>query len=125
MKVRLMVKKKDVERKDPHIREAYLAEKNELNATPSPTPLTITPIPNQPIAPIPIPTPSSIEQHSFPKEDLLVLKGMNKKIVAQLEKMGINTLDDLVHASAKNIAEKLKIDLDTVQKWISNAKKLQ
>ena len=120
-----MVKKKDVERRDPHIREAYLAEKNELYSTPSPTPLTTTPIPNQPIAPIPIPTPSSIEQHSFPKEDLLTLKGINERIVAQLEKMGINTIDDLVRTSAKNIAEELKMDLHIVKKWISEAKELQ
>jgi predicted RecB family nuclease len=53
------------------------------------------------------------------------LKGIDKRIATELEKMGINTIDDLVQASARDIAERLKIDLHTVQEWITEAKKLQ
>jgi DNA-binding transcriptional regulator YiaG len=120
-----ITKKKDVEQRDPHVREAYLAERSDLYGTTNPTPLSTTPIPNQPIAPIPVPTPSAIEKHTYPKEDILILKGIDKRIAAELEKMGINTIDDLVQASARDIAERLKIDLHTVQEWITEAKKLQ
>lgn len=120
----LIVKKKEVEPSNPHIREAYLAEGKEEYTTPTPTVLSPTPIPNQPIAPIPVPNPSLVEQH-FLQEELLKIGGINEKIASQLEKIGINNIDDLAKASAENIAKDLKVDLSTVQKWISKAKKLQ
>jgi predicted RecB family nuclease len=53
------------------------------------------------------------------------VKGINEKTALQLEKLGINNIDDLAKGSAENISKELKIDLSTVQKWISIAKKLQ
>jgi predicted flap endonuclease-1-like 5' DNA nuclease len=120
-----IVKKKEVESRDPHIREAYLAEAKERYITPASAPLLPTPIPNQPIAPIPILTPSPIEQHFSRKKELLTIKGINEKIAKQLEKLDIKNIDDLAKASAQNIAENLKVDLHTVQEWVSKAKKLQ
>jgi len=119
-----IVKKKEVEQRDPRAREAYLAEGHERYA-PTPTPISPTPIPNQPIATIPIPTPRSIEHPSIPKKELLMINGINKKIALQLEQLGINNIDDLAKASAENIAKNLKVDLPAVQKWISTAKRLQ
>jgi predicted flap endonuclease-1-like 5' DNA nuclease len=121
----LIVKKKEVEQIDTHAKEAYLAEGKEEYTTPTPTVLSTTPIPSQPIAPIPIPTPNLIEHPSPVKEELLTIDGINEKIASQLEKLGINNIDDLAKASAENIAKDLKVDLSTVQKWISKAKKLQ
>ena len=121
----LIVKKKKVEPSNPHIREAYLAEGKEEYTMPSPTVLSPTPIPNQPIAPIPVPNPGLIEHRFLVKEELLTIDGINDAIVSQLEKLGINNIDDLAKASAENMAKGLKVDLSTVQKWISTAKKLQ
>ncbi|MDX1813356.1 MAG: helix-hairpin-helix domain-containing protein [Candidatus Bathyarchaeia archaeon] len=120
-----MGKKKEVEPSNPHIREAYLAEGKEKYSTPTPTVLSPTPIPNQPIAPIPVPNPSLIEHPSLVKEELLTIDGINEKTASKLEELGINDIDDLAKASAENIAKDLKVDLPTVQEWISKAKKLQ
>ena len=120
-----IVKKKEAESRDPHAREAYLAEGHERYTTPTPTPMSPTPIPNQPIAPIPVPTPNVIEHPSFLKNELLKISGISEKTVAQLERLGINNIDDLAHASAKAIAKELKIDLSMVEEWISKAKKLR
>jgi predicted flap endonuclease-1-like 5' DNA nuclease len=120
-----IVKKKEAEPSDPHVREAYLAEGRERYTTPTPTVISPTPIPAQPIVPIPVPTPSPIEQPPSPKKELLIIDGINEKIASQLEKLGINNIDDLAKASAENIAKDLKVDLSTVQKWISKSKKLQ
>lgn len=120
-----IVKKKEIESKDPHIREAYLAEAKERYITPASAPLLPTPIPNQPIAPMPILTPSPIEKHSSRKKELLIIKGINEKTAKKLEKLCIKNIDDLAKASAQNIAESLKVDLETAQEWVSKAKKLQ
>ena len=92
--------------------------------TPTPTVISPTPIPNQPIAPISIPNLSPIEHYPSTKE-LLTIDGIDKKTQSQLEKLGINNIDDLAKGSAENISKELKINLSTVQKWISIAKKLQ
>ena len=52
------------------------------------------------------------------------MKGINEKTALQLEKLGINNIDDLAKAPAEKIAKHLKVNLSTVQKWISTAKKL-
>jgi predicted flap endonuclease-1-like 5' DNA nuclease len=120
-----MVKKKKTESSDPHISEAYLAEGRERYTTPTPTSLSPTSIPNQPIASIPVPTPKASEKPSFHKKELLIIKGITEKTVLQLEKLAINNIDNLAQASAEDIAEALKVDLSTVHKWILAAKKLQ
>jgi predicted RecB family nuclease len=53
------------------------------------------------------------------------VEGINKKTALQLEKLGIDNIDDLAKASAKNLARDLKVDLTTAQKWILAAKNLQ
>ena len=125
MEVTEIVKKKEVESRDPHIKEAYLAEAKKRYITPASAPLLPTPIPNQPIAPMPILTPSPIEKHFSRKKELLIIKGINEKTAKKLEKLRIKNIDDLAKASAKNIAESLKVDLETAQTWVSKAKKLQ
>ena len=125
MEVTEIVKKKEVESRDPHIKEAYLAEAKKRYITPASSPLLPTPIPNQPIAPMPILTPSPIEKHSSRKKELLIIKGINEKTAKKLEKLCIKNIDDLAKASAQNIAESLKVDLETAQEWVSKAKRLQ
>jgi predicted flap endonuclease-1-like 5' DNA nuclease len=125
MEVTEIVKKKEVESRDPHIKEAYLAEAKKRYITPASAPLLPTPIPNQPIAPMPILTPSPIEKHSSRKKELLIIKGINEKTAKKLEKLCIKNIDDLAKASAQNIAESLKVDLETAQEWVSKAKRLQ
>ena len=120
----LIGKKKEVEQKDAHIKEAYLAEGKEEYTAPIPPVLSTTPIPNSLIAPIPIPTPRLIEQSSPVEEELLAIDGVDEKIKSQLEKLGINNIDDLAKASAEKLARKLKVDLATVKRWISTAKNL-
>ena len=119
-----MVKKKEVEPSNSHVREAYLAEGKERYTKPTPTVVSTTSIPNQPIAPIAIPNLSPV-RHSHPKNDLRIVDGINDKIMSQLEKLGIGNIDDLAKASAENIAKDLKVDSSTARKWISAAKKLQ
>jgi predicted flap endonuclease-1-like 5' DNA nuclease len=119
-----MVKKKEVEPSNSHVREAYLAEGKERYTTPTPTVVSTTSIPNQPIAPIAVPNLSPVG-HSYSKNDLRIIEGINEKIILQLEKLGITNIDDLAKSSAENIKKDLKVDLSTARKWISAAKKLQ
>jgi len=120
----LMVKKKAVEPSDSHVREAYLAEGKERHTTQTPTIVSTTSIPNQPIAPIAVPNLSPVG-HSYPKNDLRIIEGINGKIMLQLEKLGISNIEDLAKASAENMAKDLQVDLSTARKWISAAKKLE
>jgi len=119
-----MVNKKGVEPSDSHVREAYLAEGKERHTTQTPTVVSTTSIPNQPIAPIAVPNLSPVG-HSYQKNDLRIIEGVNGKIMLQLEKVGISNIQDLAKASAENIAKDLKVDLSTARKWISAAKKLK
>jgi predicted flap endonuclease-1-like 5' DNA nuclease len=120
-----IVKKKEVEPSNPHAREAYLAEGKERYPSRTQNFTLPTAIPNQPIAPIPLPNPAPTENLPSVKNELLTIGGINKKTASQLEELGINNIDDLAKASAENIAKDLKFDVSTVQKWISTAKKLQ
>jgi predicted flap endonuclease-1-like 5' DNA nuclease len=56
--------------------------------------------------------------------DLTQVKGIGERRAAQLKALGINTVDELANASAKNVAEKLKISPKIVDKWISSAEEL-
>jgi predicted flap endonuclease-1-like 5' DNA nuclease len=56
--------------------------------------------------------------------DLTQVKGIGEKRAAQLKTLGINSVGELANASAKNIAEKLKVSPKIVDKWIDNAKEL-
>ena len=120
-----IVKKKEVEPSNPHAREAYLAEGKERYTTRTQNFTLPTAIPNQPIAPIPLPNPTPTKSLPSAKKELLIIDGINERTASQLEELGINNIDDLAKASAENIAKDLKFDVSTVQKWISTAKKLQ
>jgi predicted flap endonuclease-1-like 5' DNA nuclease len=63
-----------------------------------------------------IPTSVSIE--------LTQIKGIGEKRDRQLKNLGINNANDLAKASAKTVAQKLKISPKIVKKWIQNANKL-
>ena len=119
----LIVKKKKTEPIDPHVRESYVAENREPNSS-VPMPLAPTSVPMQLIAPIPVTTPSPTEAVSI-KNELLTINGINKKTAQQLEKLGINNIDDLAEASAEDLTKELKVDLSIAQKWITEAKKLK
>jgi len=56
--------------------------------------------------------------------DLTQVKGIGEKRATQLKTLGINSVDELANASAKNIAEKLKVSPKIVDKWIDNAKEI-
>jgi predicted flap endonuclease-1-like 5' DNA nuclease len=56
--------------------------------------------------------------------DLTQVKGIGEKRAMQLKALGIDSVDELANASAKNIAEKLKVSPKIVDKWIDNAKEL-
>jgi predicted flap endonuclease-1-like 5' DNA nuclease len=120
-----MVKKKEVKPSNSHVREAYLAEGKERYTTPTPTVVSTTSIPNQPIAPIAVPNLKPVGHSSYAKNDLRIIEGIDEKTRSQLEKLGISNIDDLAKASEKNIAKDLEVDLSTARKWISAAKKLQ
>jgi predicted flap endonuclease-1-like 5' DNA nuclease len=52
------------------------------------------------------------------------IKGIGEKRAEQLKALGINSVEELAKASAKEIASKLKISPKITQRWIENAKKL-
>ena len=55
---------------------------------------------------------------------LMRVSGIGEKRAAQLNALGINTLDDLANASTKDIAKSLKVSPKIVAKWIAGAKQL-
>jgi predicted flap endonuclease-1-like 5' DNA nuclease len=64
------------------------------------------------------PTPPTIEI------ELTKVKGIGEKRAGQLQTLGINTIEELSKASAKDLATKLKISPKITGKWIDNAKEL-
>ena len=56
--------------------------------------------------------------------ELTQVKGIGEKRTAQLKALGINSVDELANASAKNVAKELKISPKIVAKWINSAKEL-
>jgi predicted flap endonuclease-1-like 5' DNA nuclease len=71
---------------------------------------------------IPAPAPSSAP--ITPILELTRVKGIGEKRAAQLRALGINGVDELAQASAKDLVEKLKISPKMVEKWIAGAKEL-
>jgi len=55
---------------------------------------------------------------------LTEVKGIGEKRAEQLKTLGINSIEDLAQASAKDLAAKLKISPKITGRWIENAKKL-
>jgi len=56
--------------------------------------------------------------------ELTQVKGIGEKRAMQLKALGINSADDLAKASAKTVANKLKISPKITKKWVDSAKKL-
>lgn len=56
--------------------------------------------------------------------ELTQVKGIGEKRTEQLKAVGINNVEDLAKASAKNLAVKLKISPKITRRWIRDAKKL-
>lgn len=71
-----------------------------------------------------MPTPAPSSAPTAPTLELTRLKGIGEKRAAQLKALGINGVDELAQASAKDLAEKLKISPKIVEKWIAGAKEL-
>jgi len=55
---------------------------------------------------------------------LTEVKGIGEKRAAQLKALGINSIEDLAEASAKDLAAKLNISPKITNKWIENAKEI-
>jgi replicative superfamily II helicase len=82
-----------------------------------------------------LPTPARTTPITITKEEtateatsavapLTEVKGIGKRRAEQLKGLGINTIEDLAKASAKELAIELKISPKTTEKWIGNAEKL-
>jgi len=82
-----------------------------------------------------LPTPASTTPITITKEEtateatsavapLTEVKGIGERRAEQLKGLGINTIEDLAKASAKELASELKISPKTTEKWIGNAEKL-
>jgi len=82
-----------------------------------------------------LPTPAPTTPITITKEEtateatssvapLTEVKGIGKRRAEQLKGLGINTIEDLAKASAKELASELKISPKTTEKWIGNAEKL-
>ena len=52
------------------------------------------------------------------------VKGIGEKRAAQLMALGINSVEDLANASAKDLATKLNISSKIIDKWIMNAREI-
>jgi predicted flap endonuclease-1-like 5' DNA nuclease len=95
------------------------------------TAVTVPPSIQQAPKPSP-PSPSAIEtveekivEATVPAGiPLTEIKGIGEKRSEQLKALGINNVEELAKASAKELASKLKISPKITQKWIENAKKL-
>jgi predicted flap endonuclease-1-like 5' DNA nuclease len=70
------------------------------------------------------PTPALASTSVTPTIELTQVKGIGEKRAAQLKAIGINNVDELAKASAKDIATKLDVYPKIVEKWIAGAKAL-
>jgi predicted flap endonuclease-1-like 5' DNA nuclease len=72
-------------------------------------------------------TEESLEAVAAPpkiKIELTKVKGIGEKRAAQLKSLGISGVEDLVKASAEDLAAKLKVSSKITARWIENAKVL-
>jgi predicted flap endonuclease-1-like 5' DNA nuclease len=118
------LKKKTPEEADPHAREARIPEGYEKHTEPNTTPMSITGIPMQVIAPIPVPSLNPVELTSSKRKELRVIKGIDNETAGKLIALGIENIDDLAKASKEKLATELKVSIETAQKWIERAKQL-
>ena len=76
--------------------------------------------------------PTAVTETSKPVEveaapaapELTQVKGIGEKRAEQLKAVGINHVEDLAKASAKDLAVKLKISPKITRRWIRSAKKI-
>jgi len=59
-----------------------------------------------------------------PAPELTQVKSIGEKRAGQLKAVGINHVEDLAKASAKDLAVKLKISPKITRRWIRSAKKI-
>lgn len=59
-----------------------------------------------------------------PKVGLTEVKGIGEKRAQQLQALGINSVEELAKASAKDLARKLKVSPKITERWIESAKRL-
>jgi predicted flap endonuclease-1-like 5' DNA nuclease len=95
------------------------AKKEEPVAIAQPQPSTAQPQPSTAQ-----PQPSTAQPQPV-AEELMKVKGIKERRTAQLKALGINNLEDLAKASAKDIAAKLQISPKITEKWIANAKEIR
>jgi predicted flap endonuclease-1-like 5' DNA nuclease len=114
-----------VEPNEPQVKEAYLAENVERPTEPTPMPQSVSPVPMQVVAPIPVLTPQPVETPASMEIDLVQVKGIGEKRVAQLKALGIDSIDALANASAEDLAKNLTISPKITRMWIGSAKKLK
>ncbi len=78
----------------------------------------------------PTPTPTEVVEEKTVEiaapawTPLTMVKGIGEKRSEQLKALGINSVEELAKASAKELASKLKISPKITQRWIENAKRL-
>ena len=76
--------------------------------------------------------PTEVTETSKPVEveaapaapELTQVKGIGEKRAEQLKAVGINHVEDLAKASAKDLAVKLKVSPKITRRWIRSAKKI-
>jgi len=99
---------------------------------PKPKPTIIEAPPPAPAIPTPPTVPEVVKEETVetavevtpPKMELTEVKGIGEKRAEQLKALGISSVEDLARASARDLAEKLKISPKITGRWIENAKKL-
>ena len=101
---------------------------------PKPQAITVEARPQTPAPEMPTPSPvpevmkeekvETVVEVAPQKMELTKVKGIGEKRAQQLKALGISSVEDLVKASAEDLAEKLKISPKITGRWIENAKKL-
>jgi predicted flap endonuclease-1-like 5' DNA nuclease len=92
-------------------------------ATTAPAPPGPQPAPTQTqMEEVETPPPVPTVEVPPPTPETMKVKGIGEKRAAQLKAVGINSIEDLAKASAKDLATKLQISPKITGKWIENAK---
>jgi predicted flap endonuclease-1-like 5' DNA nuclease len=115
----------EVEVVDSHVREAHIAEPVETHVEPTVTPVSVSPVPMQETAPIPVMTLPPVEAQAPLQNELMVVKGISAKRAAELNALGIKTVDQLATASADDLAKQLALSPKITRMWIGTARKLK
>jgi predicted flap endonuclease-1-like 5' DNA nuclease len=89
-------------------------------------PLPITAAPSTAMEAVKEEKPGTVTEvtAASPTKELTQVKGIKEKRSQQLGTLGISSVEDLAKASAKDLAEKLKISPKITERWIENAKEL-